>query len=82
METGATTSEQTLQCGLVSEKAVQKTRVQQRKSMPEHLGFSAAEYDSIYTKALTGFQQKWAAMNAQQREQECQHVHMLNKNSR
>lgn len=75
-------SEQTLKCGLVSEKELQQTRARHRKNMPGQLGFSVAEYDSIYTKALTGFQQKWSAMNAQQREQECQQIHMLNKSSR
>ena len=82
IETGATMSEQTLKCGLVSEKELQQTRARHRKNMPGQLGFSVAEYDSIYTKALTGFQQRWSAMNAQQREQERQQIHMLNKSSR
>ncbi|MDR2298923.1 MAG: hypothetical protein LBE30_11370 [Comamonas sp.] len=81
IETGATMSEQTLKCGLVSEKDVQATRALHRKSMPGHLGFSSAEYDSIYTRALTSFQQRWATMSTQQREQECQQLHMLNKDS-
>ena len=79
IETAASMSEQTLNCGLSSAKDVQEGRTLQRNSFPAHMGLKTAEYDRIYARALADFRQKWAAMSASQREKTCKQTHILNK---
>lgn len=78
IDTAASMSQQTLNCGLISEKEVQEARALQRKSFPRQMGFSTAEYDKLYAESLASFNQKWAAMSAEKRQQTCQQTHVVN----